>query len=101
MPPDSTASTSRPRPNPRPFRVLTDGAEGDRARRLDCADYSACLEQAVVMSWRGFTCASCRAYHPLTADARARDLVPLCLLAQRIGLGADEPPVNDNAPEGT
>lgn len=67
----------RPRPSSPP-RVLEQAAE---TRRLDCAGYAGCLDQALTEGWPGFACGD-GCYEPIDAEQRARDLPGLIMIAR-------------------
>lgn len=93
--PAATSSRPPPRPNPRPIHRLRTIEDVEGARRSDCDEYAACLEQAEIRNWRGFSCNACRAYRQLSPDQLYRDLPKLCRLGNKIRWLV-EPPSNDN-----
>jgi len=48
-----------------------------KVKRLDCAFYGACLDQAIAGSWAGFSCNSCTAYALPDKDEKESDMLAL------------------------
>ena len=38
-------------------------------RRVMCAGYERCLDEAIIRHWRGFSCRMCHAFQPLELDS--------------------------------
>ena len=56
----------RNRANPTLSRAVDDPSKVER--RVMCANYEQCLDEAVRRDWVGFTCRHCRSFEPLTLD---------------------------------
>ncbi len=96
----ASASEFSRRPNPRPFRELANLDDVDAHRRVDCAEYAACLKRANLRRWLGWTCDRCPVRRPLPVEERARDVPRLCRLGALIP-AFNEVPANDNECEPT
>ena len=53
-------------PNPTTSKVAGNPSKVDR--RVMCAGYESCLDEAVRRKWRGFSCRRCRAFKPVRLD---------------------------------
>ena len=49
-------------------------------KRLDCAVYRECLDQAVRGGWANFSCNSCKAYMAIDQDQRVHDNLALIVM---------------------
>ncbi len=52
--------------NPTESKVVNSPSRVER--RVMCAGYQSCLDEAVKKAWVGFSCRKCRAYRPLQLD---------------------------------
>jgi hypothetical protein len=52
--------------NPIAFKAAKGPSRGER--RVLCATYQRCLDEAVKKNWDGFSCIECGAFHPLQFD---------------------------------
>jgi hypothetical protein len=52
--------------NPIAFRAAKGSSRGER--RVLCATYQHCLDEAVKRNWDGFSCIACSAFEPLQFD---------------------------------
>ncbi len=53
-------------PNPTASKVARNPPKVDR--RVMCAGYECCLDEAIRRKWRGFSCGKCGAFKPLQLD---------------------------------
>lgn len=54
------------RANPTESKVVNSPSQVER--RVMCAGYQSCLDEAIKKEWVGFSCRKCRAYKPLQLD---------------------------------
>jgi hypothetical protein len=52
--------------NPTESRVVNRPSQVER--KVMCASYQSCLDEAIERRWGGFSCGQCRAYRPLQLD---------------------------------
>lgn len=74
-------------PNPLPDRLYHDREAVAQRRRLHCATYDDCLEQAAASNWDGFHCNGCTAYQHTDAEQLTQDVGGLIALAKEIDDG--------------
>ena len=49
-------------------------------KRIDCAMYNGCLDQAIAGNWPGFGCHNCKAYKAIEIDQRRLDVQGLLVV---------------------
>ena len=55
------------RANPTPSRAVDSPTKVER--RVMCAGYESCLDEAIKREWLGFSCRHCHSYKPLALDS--------------------------------
>lgn len=54
---------------PNPIASKVEGSPPKVDRKVMCAGYERCLDEAVRRQWSGFSCRKCRAFKPLQLDS--------------------------------
>lgn len=63
-----------PKPHPVPHPRITNGERAAVLRRLYCAQYQGCLDQAVAENWEGFACVACQVREVISCERVHQDL---------------------------